>query len=295
MSLVLSGIRKRFKDRDVLCGIDLIIPNGEIHGLVGVSGSGKSTLLRIVAGLETHDAGTVTWEDMPLDGVPPHLRRITMLSQSPLLFPHLTIGENVTLATPNRSREEAEAWLARVKLPGRYDAEIHELSGGEQQRASFARALAVAPRLILLDEPFTNLDPALKSELQRLIRDLVRELELTALLVTHDREEAMLVADRVTLLETGYVRATGTPGRLSETEPTFGDFVELSGTFYPTTDIDVSTEPTSDSIMLVRPFSRFGHHFGEYRRPTGEYVILPRSESFKVGETYYLRQKQGGI
>lgn len=295
MSLILSGVQKRFRDCDVLRGIDLTIPNGEIHALVGLSGSGKSTLLRIVAGLETLDAGTVIWEEVSLNGVPPHLRRITMLSQSPLLFPHLTVGENVTLATPNRSREEAEMWLARVRLPGRYDAEIHELSGGEQQRVSFARALAAAPRLILLDEPFTNLEPELKYELQRLIRDLVRDLGLTALLVTHDREEAMLVADRVTLLEKGRVRATGTPERLAETDSAFGDFIVVAGSSYPSTQVDVTTDPTLDPVILVRSFIRFGLQLGEYRRATGQYVILPRSESYQVGQTYYLRQKQGGI
>lgn len=294
MSLVLTDVQKRFKNRDVLRGINLSVSRGEIHALVGVSGSGKSTLLRIIAGLDALDTGTMTWDDIALNGMPPHLRRITMLSQSPLLFPHLTVGENVTLATPSRSREEAEAWLDRVRLQGRYDDEVHELSGGEQQRASFARALAAAPRLILLDEPFTNLDPGLKYDLQRLIRDIVHELELTALLVTHDREEAMLVADRVTLLESGRVRTTGTPVLLSETEPTFGDFVELGGVLYPLTEIDVTTVPTPAPLVLIRPFIRFGHYLGEYRRPTGECIILPRRESFEVGRTYYLRQKQGG-
>ncbi|TCI47613.1 MULTISPECIES: ABC transporter ATP-binding protein [unclassified Exiguobacterium] len=294
MSLVVTGIQKNFKQRDVLNGVDLIVDKKEIHALVGVSGSGKSTLLRIIAGLETADTGTVTWDGEPLLGTPPHKRRITMLSQSPLLFPHLSVGENVTLATQNRSREQAEAWLARVRLPGRYDDDIHELSGGEQQRVSFARALAAEPRLILLDEPFTNLDPDLKYELQRLIRDLVQQLELTALLVTHDREEAMLVADRVTLLEDGEVLATGTPGELYETEPAFGDFIELSGSSYPATMMEV-TEEAGEPVVLVRQLNRFGNRLGEYRLATGTYIILPRDEAFQVGETYYLRKKKGVV
>ncbi|MFN4213699.1 ABC transporter ATP-binding protein [Exiguobacterium sp.] len=295
MSLQVTNIRKRFKQRDVLAGVDFSVSEGEIHALVGVSGSGKTTMLRIIAGLETADAGTVTWNDISLLGVPAHERKITMLSQTPLLFPHLTVGENVLLATPDRSKADAEQWLRRVRLEGRFDAEVHELSGGEGQRASFARALAASPRLILLDEPFTNLDPVLKYELQQLIRELVADLGLTALLVTHDREEAMLVADRVTLLENGAVRTTGTPKALSAKEPTFGDFIELDGVLYPLTRIEVSREPTGEPVVLVRELTRFGVRLGEYRRLSGEYVILPCDASFEVGREYQLRKKQGVV
>ncbi|MCC5893259.1 MULTISPECIES: ABC transporter ATP-binding protein [Exiguobacterium] len=295
MSLKVTNIRKRFKQRDVLAGVDFSVSEGEIHALVGVSGSGKTTMLRIIAGLETADAGTVTWNDISLLGVPAHERKITMLSQTPLLFPHLTVGENVLLATPDRSKADAEQWLRRVRLEGRFDAEVHELSGGEGQRASFARALAASPRLILLDEPFTNLDPVLKYELQQLIRELVADLGLTALLVTHDREEAMLVADRVTLLENGAVRTTGTPTALSAKEPTFGDFIELDGVLYPLTRIEVSREPTGEPVVLVRELTRFGVRLGEYRRLSGEYVILPCDASFEVGREYQLRKKQGVV
>ncbi|WP_235263325.1 ABC transporter ATP-binding protein [Exiguobacterium aurantiacum] len=291
----MTNIRKRFKQRDVLAGVDFSVSEGEIHALVGVSGSGKTTMLRIIAGLETADAGTVTWNDISLLGVPAHERKITMLSQTPLLFPHLTVGENVLLATPDRSKADAEQWLRRVRLEGRFDAEVHELSGGEGQRASFARALAASPRLILLDEPFTNLDPVLKYELQQLIRELVADLGLTALLVTHDREEAMLVADRVTLLENGAVRTTGTPTALSAKEPTFGDFIELDGVLYPLTRIEVSREPTGEPVVLVRELTRFGVRLGEYRRLSGEYVILPCDASFEVGREYQLRKKQGVV
>lgn len=294
MSLVVTGLHKRFKKRNVLNGVDFSVENKEIHALVGVSGSGKSTLLRIIAGLETSDAGMVTWDGELLLGKPPHKRRITMLSQSPLLFPHLTVGENVTLATINRSREQAEAWLDRVRLSGRYDDEIHELSGGEQQRVSFARALAAEPRLVLLDEPFTNLDPDLKYELQRLIRDLVQQLELTALLVTHDREEAMLVADRVTLLQDGEVLTTGTPEKLYESESMFGEFIEFAGAAYPATSIEVTVDG-GEPVILVRKLNRFGNRLGEYRFATGAYVILPRDESFQIGETYYVRKKKGVV
>ncbi|KDN59171.1 MULTISPECIES: ABC transporter ATP-binding protein [Exiguobacterium] len=291
MGLQLTNIQKRFTKRDVLTGVDLFVKQGEIHALVGTSGSGKSTLLRIIAGLESPDTGTVTWDERSLLGVPAHERKITMLSQTPLLFPHLTVGENVVLATPDRSREQAEKWLTRVRLAGRYDDEVHTLSGGEGQRASFARALAADPRLILLDEPFTNLDPDLKYELQQLTRDIVSELDLTTLLVTHDREEAMLVADRVTLLENGTIHTTGTPRELSETEPTFGDFIRLEGELYPLTRIGVFSEGAGERVELVRHLVKFGVRLGEYRRPNGEYVILPSDVSQQIGQSYPLRKK----
>ncbi len=291
MGLQLTNIQKRFKRRDVLAGVDFFVQQGEIHALVGTSGSGKSTLLRIIAGLEAPDAGTVTWNGAPLLGVPAHERKITMLSQTPLLFPHLTVGENVLLAIPDHSREQAEKWLTRVRLAGRYDDEVHTLSGGEGQRASFARALAADPRLILLDEPFTNLDPDLKYELQQLIRDVVGELDLTALLVTHDREEAMLVADRVTLLDNGTIHTTGTPRELSETEPTFGDFIELEDKIYPLTQIGVFSDGGGERVELTRQLIKFGVRLGEYRRPNGEYVILPSDASHRIGRAYSLRKK----
>lgn len=291
MGLQLTNIQKRFKRRDVLAGVDFFVRQGEIHALVGTSGSGKSTLLRIIAGLETPDVGNVTWNGAALLGVPAHERKITLLSQTPLLFPHLTVGENVLLAIPDRSREQAERWLARVRLAGRYDDEVHTLSGGEGQRASFARALAADPRLILLDEPFTNLDPDLKYELQQLIREVVGELGLTALLVTHDREEAMLVADRVTLLDGGTVHATGTPRELSETEPTFGDFIEFEGEMYPLTQFGVFDDEDGERVELTRHLVKFGVRLGEYRRSNGEYVILPSDESYTTGRAYSLRKK----
>lgn len=295
MSLCLQKIEKRFKGQHVLRGVDLEVAKKEIHAIVGVSGSGKSTLLRIIAGLEKEDEGTLEWEDQSLGGLPPHKRHITLLAQSPLLFPHLTVGENIALATKDRSRPVAESWLKRVKLQDKYNSEVHELSGGEQQRVSLARALAAEPRLILLDEPFTNLDPELKYELQRLIRDLVLELELTAVLVTHDREEAMLLADRITLLESGRILATGTPNELYETVPAFGDFIEMKGTLYPVSRFEVTTDGDGERLTLVRKLARFGAILGEFRREDGEYLILPCDQSYELEKNYQLRVKEGEV
>ncbi|WP_026825802.1 ABC transporter ATP-binding protein [Exiguobacterium marinum] len=292
MSLKVQALRKRYGTRQVLDGIDFEVIPHDIHAIVGVSGSGKSTILRIIAGLDTSDEGEVFWNHRSLLKVPAHKRRVTMLSQSALLFPHLTVGENVTLATRSRSREQAERWLNVVRLGDRYDAEVHELSGGEQQRVSLARALAAEPEVLLLDEPFTNLDPNLKFDLQRFIRDLVKELDLTAVLVTHDREEAMLMADRVTLLESGEVTSTGTAKELYESAPGFGDFLMIDGELRPLSDVMVS-EAVGEPVRLMKKIYRFGQSFGEYHFEDGRSVMLPTHESFQVGTMYRIKRKEG--
>ncbi|WP_215145167.1 ABC transporter ATP-binding protein [Exiguobacterium qingdaonense] len=291
MSLNVQALRKQYRSRQVLDGIDFDVRLHDIHAIVGVSGSGKSTLLRIIAGLETCDAGDVVFNDRSLLDFPAHERRVTMLSQTALLFPHLTVGENVTLATRTRSRKQAEHWLNVVRLSDRYDAEVHELSGGEQQRVSLARALAAEPTLLLLDEPFTNLDPKLKLDLQHFIRELVKDLGLTALLVTHDREEAMLMADRVTLLEAGKVTMTGTAEELYEHAPGFGDFLMIDGDLLSSSRVTV-TETVGEPVRLLKKIYRFGQCFGEYQFEGGRTVILPASESFEVGMTYQVKRKE---
>lgn len=291
MSLNVQNLYKQFGTKQILNGVDFEVKPHDIHAIVGVSGSGKSTILRIIAGLESTDSGDVKWNHRSLIPVPAHKRRVTMLSQTALLFPHLTVGENVALVTRERSRKQAEHWLRVVQLGDRYDAEIHELSGGEQQRVSLARALAAEPELLLLDEPFTNLDPKLKLDLQRFIRDLVKELNLTAVLVTHDREEAMLMADQVTLIDEGKVTRTGAVAELYDTAPGFGDFVMLDGELRPLSEVEVS-EATGVSVQLMKKIYRFGQCFGEYQFKDGRSVMLPTRESYQTGMIYRIKRKE---
>lgn len=294
MSLVIRQIRKQFKQQLVLKDITLQVAPGEIHAIVGVSGSGKSTLLRMIAGLETVHEGDILWSGRSLTTLPAHKRRVTMLSQAALLFPHLTVGENVTLATPDRSRQDAAYWLEQVQLNNRFSNEIHELSGGEQQRVNLARALAAKPELLLLDEPFTNLDPVLRYDLQRFVRDLVKRLGLTAVLVTHDREEAMLMADRVTLLEQGVITATDTSEALYRTAPGFGEFVEFEGALVSTSRLRIATDDSAqgERVTLVRRLSRFGQSFGEFKRQDGSYLILALGEEITSDASYQLIWKE---
>jgi ABC-type Fe3+/spermidine/putrescine transport system ATPase subunit len=186
-----------------LQGASLEVPAGTSGFLLGPSGSGKTTLLRCVAGLETPDAGTILDDGRDLAVVPTHKRRVGMLFQDGALFPHLPVWRNVAfglaaIGVPRRPhRAEALEWLRLVGLEEKADAAVTELSGGQKQRVALARTLAAKPRIVLLDEPFGNLDRALRDELGPKVRDLLAKQGVAALWVTHDRDEAMRLGDRV--------------------------------------------------------------------------------------------------
>jgi len=192
-----------------LRGASLAVPAGESGFLLGPSGSGKSTLLRCVAGLERDYRGTIRWNDDPLDPLAPHARRVGMLFQEPALFPHLSVRENVAFGMRyqgiprDRERAEAQSWLALVELAGKADARPDELSGGERQRVALARTLAARPRAVLLDEPMSALDRDLRDELAPRVKALLAERKVAALWVTHDRDEARRLADRLWTLVDG--------------------------------------------------------------------------------------------
>ena len=189
--------------------VDLDVEAGSCVALLGPSGSGKSTLLRAVAGLEPIDAGRVELGGADLAGVPAERRGMSMVFQRPMLFPHLTVLDNV--AFPRRARgvprrqaaDDARRFLDLVSLGDLATRDVRALSGGQEQRVALARALAARPRVLLLDEPFAALDPALRAEMHELLVELRAVLELTVLLVTHDHEEASSLADSVAVLLDG--------------------------------------------------------------------------------------------
>lgn len=192
-----------------LAGVDLEVARGENGFLLGPSGGGKSTVLRCIAGLLPDYEGTIRLDGAPLDGLPPHRRGVGMLSQEPALFPHLNVWRNVAFGLRYRGvprseeRDEAARWLALVGLREKADARVDELSGGQRQRVALARTLAAKPRVVLLDEPLSALDRALRDELGPRVRDLLREQRVAALWVTHDEEEAFRLGDRVWRLAEG--------------------------------------------------------------------------------------------
>ncbi|UJA21806.1 ABC transporter ATP-binding protein [Thermoleophilia bacterium SCSIO 60948] len=215
-ALRVSGLRKYFGETRAVDGLDLEVPAGRICALLGPSGCGKTTALRAIAGLERADAGEITIGDRVVSSdskwTPPEKRRIGMVFQDYALFPHLDVSGNVGYGlgrNPDAARI-AEV-LDLVGLGAERDRPVHQLSGGQQQRVALARALAPRPELVLLDEPFSNLDAILRERLREEIREILSEAGVTALFVTHDQQEALSLAETVAVMRAGRIEQVGTP------------------------------------------------------------------------------------
>ena len=255
MSIVVRDITKRFGAFTALEGVSLEVPTGSLTALLGPSGSGKSTLLRVVAGLEQPDAGEVLIADEDVTEAAPQRRGVGFVFQHYAAFKHLTVYENVAFGLRIRHRPRAEIaervgeLLRLVQLEGfakRYPA---QLSGGQRQRMGLARALAVDPKVLLLDEPFGALDARVRKELRAWLRRLHDETHTTTVIVTHDQEEAMEVADRVALMNAGRIEQVGSPRELYELPAnefvmSFVGPVNRDGdAFIRPHDIELRTEP----------------------------------------------------
>jgi ABC-type Fe3+/spermidine/putrescine transport system ATPase subunit len=216
--LRIRGIRKRFGDEpDVLHGIDLDVTEGEIACLLGPSGCGKTTLLRIVAGLEAPDAGQVFFEDREVSSVPVYRRGFGLMFQDYALFPHKDVAANVAFGLRMQGldreqvRSRVEEMLVLVHLQPLAHRDVNQLSGGERQRVALARALAPQPRLLMLDEPIGALDRTLRDRLLDELRQILKQVDVTVLYVTHDQAEAFGIADRVFLMRAGQIVQSGRP------------------------------------------------------------------------------------
>jgi iron(III) transport system ATP-binding protein len=225
--LSLNQISKRFGETPVVADVSIAVERGEFFGLLGPSGCGKTTTLRVVAGLESPDNGRVEFDGRDITTLPSEKRGFGMVFQNYALFPHLNVFENVAFglrarrdevktgsgsdrAIPERVRQALEL----VQLPGFDRRRVDELSGGQQQRVAIARAIAIEPSLLLFDEPLSNLDVALREDTRRELRALVKRLNLTAVYVTHDQEEAFALCDRIAVMGKGSVLQIGAPREL---------------------------------------------------------------------------------
>lgn len=235
--VALIGVSKRYSPKfaPAISRLTLALCKGEILALLGPSGSGKTTALRLIAGFEVPDEGTILLNGIPMAGggvwIPPEERRIGMVFQDYALFPHLTLAENVAFGLGGKRKKlrEAEAMevLAMVGMEAMAERYPHELSGGQQQRVALARALAPEPLVILLDEPFSNLDADLRTDMRREVEKILRETGMSAILVTHDQEEAFAMAERVGVLNNGCLEQLDQPETLYHTPATrfVADFV----------------------------------------------------------------------
>ena len=215
--LRIEGVGKRFGGAQVLDRIDLSVRRGDFLCLLGPSGCGKTTLLRVIAGLEAQDGGIVRMGGRDIGTLPPAQRDYGIVFQSYALFPNLTVAQNVAYALklPRREREARVAQLLQmVELDGRQDQYPAQLSGGQQQRVALARALATSPSLLLLDEPLSALDARVRGNLRDQLKALQRRLGITTIMVTHDQQEALALADTIAVMAAGRIEQVGTPEQI---------------------------------------------------------------------------------
>ena len=240
IGIKIEGIHKSFGSHTVLDGINLEVERGRLVSILGSSGCGKTTLLRIVAGLEKASDGHIYFGDEIQDSITVEKRSIAMVFQKALLFPNMTIGENVAFSLraardrPGDIDQRVKEMLEFVRLPGFQDRRPGELSGGQEQRVSLARALMRNPRILLLDEPLSALDANLRVEMRNFIREIHDSFEMTTLFVTHDQEEAMAISDDIAFMDSGILEQYGAPDTfVSEPEsPTVAKFFGCLNIFH---------------------------------------------------------------
>jgi sulfate transport system ATP-binding protein len=254
-AITITGANKRYGDFAALDNVDFVVPEGSLTALLGPSGSGKSTLLRAIAGLDQPDTGTITIKGRDVTNVPPQRRGIGFVFQHYAAFKHLTVRDNVAFGLRIRKRPKAEIkdkvdnLLEVVGLAGFQTRYPSQLSGGQRQRMALARALAVDPEVLLLDEPFGALDAKVREDLRAWLRRLHDEVHVTTVLVTHDQAEALDVADRIAVLNKGRIEQVGSPTEVYDTPANafvmsfLGAVSSLNGTLVRPHDIRVGRNP----------------------------------------------------
>ncbi|MUV58527.1 ABC transporter ATP-binding protein [Halogeometricum sp. CBA1124] len=278
--LTIDSIRKEYDRTVAVEDVSLTVDDGEILGLLGPSGCGKTTTLRTVAGFETPTDGHVRFDDEDMTHVPPENRNIGLVFQTYALFDNMTVRDNVAFGLKMRGldqserRERADELLRLLGIEALANRNPQTLSGGQQQRVGLARALAIEPRVLLLDEPMTGLDAKLKRRLRREVGELLADLGVTALYVTHDQAEAMAMCDRIAVMNDGHVEQVGTPEDVYERPANefVANFVGTANVFSGTV-VDGSLELGFTSIPV------------DGDSPDGPTTVVARPEAFSVDRT----------
>jgi sulfate transport system ATP-binding protein len=290
MTIRVSNVTKQFGDFYALKDVSVDIPSGSLTALLGPSGGGKSTLLRVIAGLETPDSGSVEISGQDLTDTPPQGRNVGFVFQHYAAFKHLSVARNVAFGLEIRKRPKAEVkkrvreLLELVHLENFADRYPAQLSGGQRQRMALARALAVEPRVLLLDEPFGALDAQVRKELRTWLRRLHDEVHVTTVFVTHDQEEAMDVADRIFVMANGQVEQEGSPDELYDAPANdfvmsfLGPATQLDGHLVRPHDVELLTEPQPGAVRAhITRIARLGFEVRVELTPDGAAESTARS------------------
>ena len=285
MSLSVKGLNVSYGKNHILKDINLEIESGEFVSILGKSGCGKTTLIKSIAGLLETDNGDINIFDKNVAGLPPEKRQTVIVFQDLRLFPHMNVEDNIAFAMKLKKmdkaviKEKVEKLLDQVRLSGYEKRKVSRLSGGQMQRVALARALGAEPKLLLLDEPFASLDEDLRKEMGELVRRLHRENGITTVMITHDKEEAMELSDRLALMEEGRILAIDSPERLYNSPKDIKTAAMLGDVNFFKGQVDGSTF-TSDIISFNTDKKE-----GEYRlllRPSELTVDKSRKMGIKV-------------
>lgn len=275
MQLELKDISVSLSGKKILKSINLRVSDGEFISLLGASGCGKSTMLKTIAGIIPQESGSVLLGKKSVDKLPPHRRKTVIVFQDFRIFPHMDVIENIAFPlkmageSKNKRLMKSKVLLKKVKLEGFENRYAHEMSGGQIQRVALARALAAEPKVLLLDEPFSSLDVNLRKEMRELVLELQKEYRITAVLVTHDQEEALTMSDRIAFMDQGRIEQYDTPENLFENPVNtlvadyFSDGVYVKGEI--------------KNKEFISPPYRFS-----VSRPDGSYKCLIRPSAVKV-------------